>query len=264
MNNLKVSVIMVTFRKDIDFACYSFQSIAKFATGFHEVVVVVPNPDVALFQAASVCCNARVIGFDERAGKGMLHHQVKILEADLICPEADAILHMDADCLFTAPVSPGDYFTGERPIIFRQKYESFRHADSRYSWKACVRNATGIDPEWETMCRHPSVYLREIYGLTRDTILQHVQMDWAEYILSCKNTYPQTFAEFPTLGAVAIQFTEDRYSWVEVEKVAEGYRITPEQPEPKMVSCWSHGGIEMINDRHPGLTARQFMEKILA
>ena len=114
------------------------------------------------------------------------------------------------------------------------------------------------------MVRHPNVYLREVYGLTRDTILQHVQMDWAEYILGCRNTYPQTFAEFPTLGAVAIKFTEDRYHWISCNRLPDGtWEVLPADREQLCFSAWSHGGLEMVNDRHPGMTARQKCEEIL-
>lgn len=263
---MKTAILMVTYRKDIDFAVYAFEAVKKYATGFSDLVCCVPTPDVPLFAAAAEPCGFRVVGFDERKGKGMLHHMVKILEADLLCPEADAILHMDADCMFTAPVTPADYFDGDKPIVFRQRYESFRRFDSRYSWKAAVRNATGIDPEWETMCRHPSVYLREVYAATREIITAHVQQDWEEYVLSCRNEYPQTFAEFPTLGAVAIKCSDWRYSWVEVALVDDAqrlYDIIPPQPPAKLTAFWSHGGLEMVNDRHPGKTARQAIEEIL-
>lgn len=268
---MKTSILIVTYRKDIDFAIYCFASIAKFARGFHELVIVVPTEDVPLFSAAATptagvtTLGVRVVGFDERPGKGMLHHMVKILEGDLLCPDADAILHMDPDCLFTAPVTPADYFDGDKPVMFRQRYENFRQYDSRYSWKACVRNATGIDPEFETMCRHPSVYLRDVYAATREIIQAHTQIDWREYVLSCRNEYPQTFAEFPTLGAVAIKCSEDRYSWVNVEPApGGGWQLVPPQGPEKMKAFWSHGGMEMINDRHPGQTARQAIEAILA
>jgi len=261
---MKTSIMMVTYRKDIDFARFAFAAITKFATGFHEVVVVVPEVDVALFKVAAEPHGFRVVGFDERAGCGMLHHMVKILEADLICPGADAILHLDADCIFKVAVTPDDYFDGARPIIYRQRYEDFKSCDSRYSWKKCVLDATGIDPEWETMCRHPSVYLCEVYALTRRMIQDHVLKDWREYILGCRNAYPQTFAEFPTLGAVAIKVYEERYAWVDIVPAgATGWRLVPEQPPEKMLCCWSHGGTEMVNDRHPGQTARQAIEEIL-
>lgn len=268
---MKVSVLIVTFRKDIDFACYSFASLKKFATGFHELVVVVPTPDVELFTAAAEVCapvfaqGVRVVGFDERPGKGMLHHMVKILAADELCPDADAILHLDADCLFTSPVTPADYLENGKPVIFRQRYENFRQCDSRYSWKACVRNATGIDPEWETMVRHPNTYLRSIYPLVRDIIGNHVQQDWAEYILSCRNVYPQTFAEFPTIGAVAIQCDPNAYHWIDCNRLPDGsWSITPADREQKLLAFWGHGGLEMVNDRHPTMTARQKIAEILA
>lgn len=268
---MKVSILLVTYRRDVDFACYSFASLKKFATGFHELVVVVPMPDVELFTAAAACCvnsldfGVRVVGFDERPGKGMLHHMVKILEADELCPDADAIIHMDGDHIITRPITPVDFLEDGKPVIFRQKFENFRQYDSRYSWKACVRNATGIDPEWETMVRPPLVFLRNLYPLVRDIIGNHVQQDWAEYILSCRNVYPQTFAEFPTIGAVAIQCDEANYHWIDCTRLPDGsWLVTPADRESWLTSLWSHGGLEMINDRHPGKTARQYIEEILA
>lgn len=263
---VNVAILMVTYGKDLPFAEFSFKSVQKFASGFGERVVVVPNWDVEAFRAVAEPCGFRVVGFNERPKKGMLHHQVMILQADELCPQADAILHLDADCLFTAPVTPADYLDGDRPILFRQKYESFKNCHARYSWKTCVRNATGIDPEWETMCRHPSVYLRDTYALTRQFILEHVQMDWEEYVLSCRNEYPQTFAEFPTLGAVAIHATPDRYSYVHVGHADDAtnlHGISPPQPAPKLIAMWSHGGLDMVNDRHPGRTARQVIAEVL-
>jgi hypothetical protein len=253
---MKMSLLMVTFRKDLEFTVYAMRSVEKFATGFFDKIVVVPELDVAVFKAPAQKYGWRVVGFDERPGCGMLHHMVKILEADLICDGADYVLHMDADCLFTAPVTPADYLKDDKPIVLRQRYEEFRNSSSRYSWKTCVRNATGIDPEWETMCRHPSVYRTDLYPVVRDMITQHTVQDWAEYILGCRNVYPQTFAEFPTLGAVAIHCHADKYAWCDVSHDLI--------PESKMTAYWSHGGLEMVNDRHPGRTARQAMEAVLA
>lgn len=258
---MKMAILMVTFARDLGFARYAFATVGKFCSGFSDLVVAVPTPDVAAFESAAHPHGFRVVGFDERPGKGFLHHEAMICQADLLCPAADYILHQDADCMFTAPVTPETYLRDGKPIVLRQPYEDFRDKANRYSWKACVRNATGIDPHWETMVRHPNVHRREIYGVTRQLIAEHTQMDWLEYVLSCRNTYPQTFAEFPTLGAVAIRCCEGAYSWVNFEN---GRWDPPHVPDCHMVSLWSHGGLQMKNDRHPNHTALEVIESILA
>ena len=202
-SQMNVGIFMVTFRRDLEFAEYSFKSVSKFCSGFGEKVVAVPYQDEAMFKEIAEPHGFTVKPFEEWPNKGMLHHEALIIEADRWCPNSDAILHLDADCLFTQPVEASDYFVDGKPIMYCQRFEDFRMSHSiRYTWKECVLNATGIDPEWETMCRHPAVHLREAYKITRGLITAYRKTEWKEYIKSCRNTFPQTFAEYPTLGAV--------------------------------------------------------------
>jgi hypothetical protein len=257
---MKTAILMVTYRKDLDFAVCAMRSTTKFATGFSDKLLIVPNEDVALFSGPALEHGYRIEGFNETPQKGMLHHMVMVLQADLLCPDADVILHQDGDCLFTAPVTPDDYLHEGKPVVLRQRYEEFKAYASRYSWKACVQAATGIDPEWETMVRHPNVFRRDTYRRTREAIERHTGMDWQAYILAQRNLFPQTFAEFPTLGAVAIAQTPEDYCWA---SLVAGQFEDHEPGPSKMKDFWSHGGLEMDNDRHPGRTARQVIEAIL-
>lgn len=267
---MNVPIFMVTFRRDLEFAEYSFRSVDKFCTGFGERIVLVPFQDEEMFRPIAEPYGFTVKAFDEWPGKGFVHHEALICEADKWCWGADAILHLDADCLFTQPTDASDYFVNGKPVLYCQQYEDFKQYVNRYGWKKCVQEATGIDPIWETMCRHPAVHLRQTYELTRDAITKHTGMDWKEYIKSCRNTYPQGFAEFPTLGAVVIDKIPFRYCLIEAFKdspnsIFEEHEIAVEDKSlNKLRAFWSVGGVEMINDRHPDETARQVMERILA
>ena len=267
---MKVGIFMVTFRRDLEFAEYSFRSVSKFCSGFGEKVVAVPVQDEAMFRDIAEPHGFTVKTFVEWPGKGMLHHEALICEADAWCPDSDAILHLDADCIFTQPTDASDYFINGKPILYCQRFEDFRQYTNRYGWKRCVLEATGIDPEWETMCRHPAVHLREAYQLTRGIITAHRKTDWKEFIRSCRNTYPQTFAEFPTLGAVVIEKIPDQYCLIEAFKdsansiFGEEDVALEDKSMNKLRAFWSVGGVEMINDRHPDETARQVMDRILA
>lgn len=267
---MNVGILMVTFRRDFAFAEYSLRSVQKFAKGFGEKIIAVPAPDGDLFREMAGEFGFEVRTFDEWPDKGFVHHEAIICEADAWCPQSDAILHLDADCLFTEPVNASDYFVDGRPILYGQRFESFVHYPNRYGWKRCVQEATGIDPEWETMCRHPAVHLRRTYELTREAITAHTGRDWKDYIRSCRNSYPQGFAEFPTLGAVVISKFPETYCLLEAFTDSPNSLFNPADiavKDPslnKLRAFWSVGGIEMINDRHPDETARQVMERILA
>lgn len=252
---MNTALMMVSYKKDFEFATFACQSTHKFATGFSDKLIVVPHEDVEKFSAMAVPLGFRVEGFDERPGKGMLHHMAIICEADLWLPEADAVLIQDSDCVFLSPVSPADYLTEDKPIIFRDKFERFKNYSERYSWKQCVFTATGINPEWECMCRHPLLHLVVVLKRTREIIGQHTRQDWKEYILAGRNKYPQTFTEFPTLGAVAIEHFPELHHFVDWP--FEG------QPAAKLKDFWSHGGVDFETDRHPGKTARQCIQEIL-
>lgn len=259
---MNCAIFMVTFRRDLEFAEYSFRSVDKFCSGFGERIVAVPFQDEEMFRQISEPYGFIVKAFDEWPGKGFVHHEALICEADQWCQNSDSILHLDADCLFTGPVTPEDYMIDGKLVLYRERYESFKQHPNRYGWKECVRLATGITPEWETMCRHPSVYWRSNYKATRDRITLHTGTPCNDYIRSCRNTYPQGFAEFPTLGAVAIEANPAGYYFI--EHAHDSPDMRRDKSLNKLKAFWSVGGVEMINDRHPDETARQMMDRILS
>ncbi len=259
---MRTDLLMVTFAKDLPFAEYAMQSAARFCKGFGEFVIVVPFPSVPAFQATADLYGFTVKGFEEREGCGFLHHMAIITEADVWCPQADVIVHTDADCIWMAHCTPADYLVDGKPVMYREKFEDFRERHpGRYDWKRIVHNAVGIDPEYECMCRHPSVHLREVYALTRAAIAKHTGMDWREYILSGKNDFPQSYAEFPSLGAVALAYLADKYHWVDYSGDRD-YEY--ERGRDFLKAFWSHCGIDGAHERHPGRTAREVIEEILA
>lgn len=237
-----MDILMVSYRKDIEFAKASLASINKFATGFGGVTIMVPLEDVHEFRLIAAPYGYKVYGFYEPPGKGMLCHMVHECQADLHCPDADLILHLDSDCLFVAPVSPADYIHDNKPIMYRELFSNFQQHPHRVKWQKCVLDATGILPDYETMVRHPSVHWNYTYLRTRERIKQHTGMDFDQYILSCQNEYPQTFAEYPTLGAVAILDFPKDYCWIDYNDGGRDYGF--QHDRDKLKSFWSHGGIE--------------------
>lgn len=238
---MKVSILIVSFSRDQEFLRYSLRSIRKFATGFHEVVVVVPRHDEKAFDWVP-SFDARLEVFDEEEGKGMLHHELMKIMGDVWCPEADAIAHMDSDCMFWEDAKVDDYVIGGRPVMYRERFDSVVNK-LRLNWKAAVKAATGIDPEWDGMTRHPCVFLPETYKLTRQLIEAHTGRSTKDYILSCRNAFPQTFAEFPTLAAVALQHHPEKYHWVDHHTEAADGGYVYVAGRDRMVAMWTHAGV---------------------
>jgi hypothetical protein len=215
---MKAEILLVTYAPDFDFTSYTLRSIAKFGRGFAGITIVVPYKDGDLFAplAKKHGCNLRL--FYEAAGKGFLHHQVVKCEADLWCPKGtDLVVHIDSDCVFKEPFSVDTFMNGGgKPILLRERYADFAHYGARASWQKCVEHALGIEMPWETMVRHPGVFWTKMYREMRTWIEDRHGYPFTQYVLLQRNEFPQTFAEFPTIGGFALGSDQwrERYSVV--------------------------------------------------
>lgn len=236
---MNTDIFIVSYHKDFPFLQYCLKSIEKFATGFHNVVLMIPRRDMDEFWCRvdpAHCRQVNLVPFDEWPDKGMLHHMALVMTAPNYCHHADLILHMDSDCVFTEPVTPGDYIRDGKPILLHARYDwLIKQQGNLLNWKVAAQNALGIEVEHEFMRRHPSLHLPAVYAKTRAMIEEQHQRLLEDYIKSQRNEFPQTFAEFPTLGAVAWNHFHDQYHWVNQE--------TEPWPPNKMKQYWSHGGV---------------------
>lgn len=236
---MTTEILIVTYARDFRYLKYCLRSVNKFARDFARCNVIVPHTDVGQMSEMIKEWNSPIPlatdSFLEWPGKGMLHHMYIICCADEWLPQADRILHMDADCFFSMPASPADYLDDQgRPIMVHAPYDWLIAQQGNFIlWQQAVERALGWKPVHEFMRRHPSVYRRDLYPVARKMIEQHTGRPFREFIMDQRNEYPQTFAEFPTLGEVAwVRFHND-YVWRDQSK--------DEYPNPdRMEVCWSH------------------------
>lgn len=212
---MKAELFLVTYGPDFEFTEYTLRSIHKFGTGFSGITIVVPFQDDAKFKSLATKYGCNVRSFYEASGKGFLHHQVCKCEADIWCPKGvDLIVHIDADCIFERPFSLDTFLHKGKPVLVREHFEDFKHYPARYSWKHCAEYALGFPIEWETMVRHPSVFHADMYSRMRKHIEQRHKYPFTQYVVLQRNEFPQTFAEFPTLGAFALHDSPNEYQIV--------------------------------------------------
>lgn len=232
---MKAEILIVTYAKDYEFTGYTLRSLDKFAKGFSGVTLVVPHQDADRFRPLAKKHGVNLRLFYEAAGKGFLHHQVCKCEADLWCPAGtDLVVHLDADCITKEPFSPETFVRNGKPILVREHFDDFKHYAARHSWRKCVEHALGVDMEWETMVRHPGVFRVGTYGAMRRRIEQVHGYPFTQYVLLQRNEFPQTFAEFPTIGGYALAFERDSYSVVtRVVTPSERWREKGVEPVPR-------------------------------
>lgn len=249
-----VEIMVVSCLRDAGFLKYCLEALKKYAKGFAGITVVVPEHEVGQMGWIMEYGVRSVVGNREPEGKGMLAHEVAIMRADEICPNAAAILHVDSDVIAWKEFTPADLAPQGCPIIVREPYWACGVRNpNRLLWQKTVQAAIGITPESCFMVRHPYMYHRDTYQRARTMIEAHTGQKCDECILSGQNTFPQSFAEYPTLGTVAAKFQASRYTWVDYDQAADRKRFgIPHDNfqyiyDPKRDSfceLWSHGGVQ--------------------
>ncbi len=242
---MKTSILIVSWLQDLPWLKYCLRSIEKFATGFHETVVLVPHQEATWFNNLLVLPkSARYATYPRVTDKAKfhLHHQAMKCHADAWCPTADFVLHMDSDCVFSEPVTPEDYFVYGKPVMLIEPYKNLVNNP----WQEPTQKALKRVVEWETMRRHPQVNPAEVYVDLREHMHQLHNMTLESYVLTRKAEYPWGFSEHCTIGAYAYEYHRNLYHWIDVSKHP--------RPHSKLIQFWSHSPPdkpqEMPNKEH--------------
>jgi hypothetical protein len=236
-----MTIFIVTFARDFAYLRLFLKSLQKFASGFEELVILVPVPDwheldLIMRDAGPLPCSFRTLGADEWPGKGMMWHEAQIMLGNEWCPGAKLIAHTDSDTIFTRPCTPDDFKSGGKPLL---RYESFKTIGARHhgvmEWQRVTELCLPIPVPNETMRNHMAVHIPETYIKARQLIEEKTKQPWAEYVRGCKNDFPNGFCEFVTLGTVAMHFFPDRYALSDA-----GKQTNPDFCPLPIGQFWSH------------------------
>lgn len=243
---MKTEILIVTYAKDFPYLEWCLKSVSKFARGFERINILIPtgNRDLmtvllyGVAQTHPLPFPILIQTYDEWPGKGMLHHDFQIMNADKWCSSADFIAHIDADCIFTASVTPDTYIVNGKPLL---RFEPFARLGNRHAgvmcWKPCTERCLPFPIEHETMRCHPEVYHRRLYAVARDLIAYKLGHSLEEYLRTRPNDKADWFCEFNALGNVALKAHPHEYTAVEQFSDA----VTPKN---YLQQFWSHGPLD--------------------
>lgn len=241
-------LLIVTFKRDFPYLRWCLKSIEKFVTGFRHVIILIPEQDVddlvavtSDFPQLESMIRIR-IGYEWK-NKGMLWHMHQIMCSDKLS-EADYICHIDADCIFTAPVTPETFIKDGKPIL---QYERFESINKRHPgvgiWGEVTQRCLPFHVHFETMRQHGETYTRETYAEARRLIEVKTGMTAEKYIYAQENSFPQSFCEFVTLGNVAIHCFHDKYHLID-----NSHKENPDKGIFPIGQFWSHSGLDQPQD----------------
>lgn len=214
------------------------RSCQKYASGFRNVIVVYPTPDVDTVKA--VCDQfafVRQHTFDEPADGHAAQNELKS-SCDLFS-DADFFLLIDADCVFTDPVTPEQFFMDGKCDLLFTHYDdpSAVWNGGRLPWKEITDAALGRECMYETMRRFPFMYPRWLFAGLRAHIEHLHGKSFHDYV----HTAPSIgrawhgYSEFCALGAFALLFHSEKF---------HGYNTANGGLKPQVVrQFWSHSGL---------------------
>ena len=227
---MRTDLFIVTYGPDAWWLNLCLASIRKYAIGFGAVVVAYPYQDDEKLRVLCESYGAETQRFDEPPSKGHLSQNLVKCYADVYCPNADVIAHIDSDTVFTEPAAPADYYQEGKPILWRRTYKwLLEHTDGAWReafrcWQDNVHRALGWEEDWETMVRLPILHVRKTYAATRARV-EHVHgVKFDRWVMAqrCeidadghRRSQPG-FGEFNTLGSVALHYFADHYSMATV------------------------------------------------
>ena len=220
---MSTAIFIKSYSKDFPWLSYALRSIAKFATGFSEVVIVIPDTDDLPHLTAE-----RVVKVPEKGLPYMNQQSVK-MHADMYT-EADNISFVDSDCVFTEPVTPENFRTDGKPDWLYTPWDSVGE-DAKRAWGQVMTKCLGQAPPAEFMRRHPQLIPRWALQEFRGFIAKQHGMDLEHYILSQPTG---AFSEFNCIGFFLWLHHREKFNWINTEDFI---------PPTVLTQRWSHGGL---------------------
>lgn len=219
---MKSALLTISTARHLHWLRTAARSIATYASGFAYWQLMLPRPHTDEWQSFIDDYNARQprvplrIGwFDEWPGKGKLHHMALIMEADLICPDSECLVAWDSDMVLLAPLHPEDLMREGKPAYGYIPFaESIAALPPVANWQIAAERALGWPVDLDFMVFFPVLLLPSTLAKTRDCVTTNAGMLWKDYIRAQRNEFPEGFAEYNTLGAVAWKFFHDEYHWI--------------------------------------------------
>lgn len=218
-------IFIKTWPRDYDWLRYCLRSIDKFASGFRRIVVVAP--DMAIPQS---CRKMEWIGEADREPGYLWQQRVKLYADEK--SDADYILFMDSDCIFTRPVEPNTFMRGGK---VKWAHAPFRE-DEKRAWQPVMSKFLNQEVGGSFMAAHPFLFPRWLFEALREFCRVTHKQELSDYIMAQADPKNMlSFSEFNCAGAFAWFHHREKFEWIDKTK---------EIVEPCVFQGFTHGGEE--------------------
>ena len=218
---MSTAIFIKSYAKDFKWLNYCLKSIDKYVEGYSEIILILDEgSNTSLHELKEIPFNLR-IEWVKKEGNGYIFQQYCKLTAHHYT-NADKIMFVDSDCIFTFPVN-----LRELPELPELLYTHYNSVGDAICWKLCTEKVIKQPIEFEFMRRNGLIYHRS----TLENFEKFVG-ELKYYVLN-----QNTFSEFNALGAYAWIYEREKYKWVNT--------LTEPFNEPIVHQMWSHGYLDI-------------------
>jgi hypothetical protein len=224
---MKLDIVLKTWPNDYGWLPYLFRSMAKFATGYDNLILVIeeqfPAPEKIPEGAIVKRCRQYEAGGQVESIYGVAIERLRAWHYS----NADVIVFVDSDCVFTRPTNlkTDPFINAEKPIVY---YRTWGEVGPAICWHAPTLAALGFEPPFETMFGYPATYPRAVLV----DLWNHVGGE--DRLRALRNP-----TDLNVMGNFAIVRHPD--------KVAALH--TSQMKDPCVHQFWGHGGVHWPRDQ---------------
>lgn len=209
-NPTACDIFIKTRPHDYPWLEWCIKSIGQFADGFRRAILKSPSPIPSFGYIEQHKETLSPIPDKE---PGYLWQQVCKLHADEHT-DAEWILFMDSDCVFTRPVSPSGFIHDGKPIWLYTPLDQAR--PDQHVWAPVMEKFLGRKPQHEFMRRHPFIVQRWMLEEFRKFCQYRHGKSLEEYIMGEAdpgNNLALKFSEWNCLGFFLWEYHRDKVAW---------------------------------------------------
>lgn len=199
-----IDIFIKSYYKDFKWLRYSIKSIAKFATGFNKVIILIPRTDLNDFNRLVEIPNGLNIEIHllDEYGNRYLYQQWCKMNAHNYS-KAEYIMFIDSDCIFYKPIDISKLVENKSKIL----YTDYSKVGDAICWKAPTENFMNEPQQYEFMRRNGLIYLRSSLETIHSLVpnLQDIIMN------------SERFSEFNAIGAWCFKNEKDKYNFVNTD-----------------------------------------------
>lgn len=220
-----VDLVVKSYPADYEWMHFALRSIQKFATGFRDVLVMVPE-DHGLNLTRE-----RILTVP--GPENYKYQQVCKLSVDMRS-DADGFVYLDSDSVFTKPVTPELFFPDGKALWLMTPWTSLS-GDEKRTWFHVIAHCLQDATPYEFMRRITIAAPRWAYPAFRDFIKKTHGIEYDSYIM---NRPGNEFSEFNCLGAYLWLHHRDKIHWHDTSTMGV--------PEDWVKQHWSYAGVDNV------------------